>query len=84
MPAEPSERQVLYALVSAGFLAVVGVLIVGAGLAGLVPSWWTAASGSIWAAIAAVSALRWRQTGLLLVMSIGLFVAWTIGTLVVI
>lgn len=78
---EPSPRQVLYALVAGGFIAVVAVLVVGAASAGLVPVWWTIVMSVAVVATAVWSALRWRKTGPVLVASIGLLVCWVIGTL---
>lgn len=78
----PTPRQVLYALVSAGFLLVVIALTVGAAVAGLVPTPWTVAmlvatvGSGIW------GGLNWTRTGRLLVVSISLFVVWTVGTLI--
>lgn len=80
---EASERQVLYALVAGGFLAIVGVLIAFAQAVGLVPGWWTALAGVGWLATAVVVVIQWRRTGRVLLVTIGLFVAWTVGTLVV-
>lgn len=79
---EPSPRQVLYALVAAGFVVVVGVLIGGAAVAGLVPTWWTIVTTLVAISVAAWSALNWRRTALVLVLAIGLFLAWAIGTLI--
>jgi hypothetical protein len=79
---ERSPRQVLYALVSGGFLVVVLALTIGAAAAGLVPVWWTvvmlvtSAGSGLW------GVLNWDRTGPILVASIGLFVLWTVGTLV--
>jgi hypothetical protein len=78
---EPSPRQVLYGLVAAGFLAVVAVLVVGAAVAGLVPTWWTVVMGAAVVLVAIWSALRWRRTGPVLGASVGLLVCWVIGTL---
>ena len=79
---EPSPRQVLYALVAGGFLLVVAVLVVGAAVAGLVPSWWTWATG-VGVVLAGVwFALNWRRTAVVLLGAIGLFLCWTIGTLI--
>lgn len=81
---EPTPRQVLYALVAAGFLVVVAVLTIGAGSAGLVPTWWTITvsvlvlGGAVWAVF------NWRLTASFLVFAIGLFVVWTVGTLLLI
>lgn len=79
--AAPTERQVLYALVAAGFLMVVIVLIVAAAAAGLVPLWWTVVSGLVAALVAARGAVAWRNTRSVLTSSILVFVVWTIGTL---
>jgi hypothetical protein len=72
---------VLYALVAGGFIAVVGILVVGAAVAGLVPTWWTIVMTVAVAASAFWAALRWRKTGPALAVSIGLLVFWVIGTL---
>ncbi len=80
---EPTPRQVLYALVAGGFLLVVAVLVIGAAVAGLVPGWWTGVMAiglvgfSIWGVV------NWRRTWPLLLGSIGLFVLWTVVTLIV-
>ncbi len=80
---EPSPRQVLYALVAAGFLAVVAILIVGAAVAGLVPVWWSIVMAACLLAIAIWSAINWRRTAPVLLVSIGLLVIWAAGTLIV-
>jgi hypothetical protein len=80
---EPTPRQVLYGLVAAGFLLVVGVLVIGAGVSGLVPAWWTATTGTSLAATATWAGLNWRRTPIVLSASIGLFLLWAIGTLIV-
>lgn len=80
---ETTPRQVLYALVAGGFLIVVLVLVVGAAIAGLVPNWWTVVMGLLIASIGAWSAINWKRTGPVLLLSISLFVIWTVGTLVV-
>jgi hypothetical protein len=72
---------VLYALVAAGFLAVVAVLVVGAAAAGLVPTWWTVVMAVAVLAIGIWSAIRWRHTWPVLAASIGLLICWVIGTL---
>ena len=79
---EPSPRQVLYALVAGGFVVVVGVLISGAAVAGLAPMWWTIATAVVAISVAAWSAFNWRRTAIVLVLAIGLFLAWMIGTLI--
>ena len=80
---EPSPRQVLYALVAGGFLAVVAILIVGAAVAGLVPVWWSIVMAACLLAIAIWSAINWRRTAPVLLISIGLLVIWAAGTLIV-
>lgn len=82
-PEPPSERQVLYALVAAGFVLVVAVLVIGAAYAGLVPTWWSAVAGAATVAVGAVSAVRWRDTRFVLLASILLFLGWTVVTLLV-
>jgi hypothetical protein len=80
---DPSPRQVLYALVAGGFLVMVAVLMVGAAVAGLVPAWWSVVMATGLAAIATWSAINWRRTAPVLLVSIGLFVIWAAGTLIV-
>jgi hypothetical protein len=80
---EPSPRQVLYALVAGGFLAVVAVLIIGGAVAGLVPAWWSMVMAAGLVAIAIWSAINWRRTAPVLFVSIGLLVIWAAGTLIV-
>lgn len=77
----PTERQVLYALVSGGFVVVVAVLVAGAALAGLVPIWWSMTSALATLGVAVFAMARWRNTRAVLVGSIALFVAWVVGTL---
>lgn len=79
----PNPRQVLYAAVAGCFLVTVAVLVVGAAVTGLVPVWWTALTGGGLALVALWSAYNWRRTGPVLLGSIGIFVIWTIGTLIV-
>ena len=78
---ETTPRQVLYALVAAGFLLVVAILTIGAAAAGLVPIWWTTSLGAALLVAGIWIALRWRRTGPVLIVAIGLFVVWTVGTL---
>jgi hypothetical protein len=78
---EPAPRQVLYALVAAAFVTVVGVLVAGAAVSGLAPGWWTWAMAVATAATAGLLAVRWRRTTVVLGASIGLLVVWTTGTL---
>lgn len=80
---EPTERQVLYALVGVGFMVIVGVLVVFAQVVGLVPTWWTGVAATAWLGSAALVAVQWRRTGRVLLVTIGLFIGWTVGTLVV-
>jgi hypothetical protein len=80
---EPSPRQVLYALVAAGFLVTVAVLVIGAALADLVPVWWTVVTAVLVLAVATLSALNWKRTWPVLLGSIGLFALWAVGTLIV-
>ncbi len=75
------DRQVIYALVSAGFHLV--VLILGVASIGLVPGWWSVLVGVAWLAVTVVGAADWRRTVRLLILSIGLFALWAIGTLIV-
>ena len=83
MSGEPTPRQVLYALVSAAFLLVVLVLTVGAAAAGLTPTWWTFTVLVALVIAAAWTAVSWRRTGPILIVSIGLLVIWAVGTLIV-
>lgn len=80
---EPTPRQVLYALVAAGLLVLILILIVGAASAGLVPFWWTALGGAAWLSITIWSVFYWRRTGRLLMTSIGLLAVWFAVTLIV-
>jgi hypothetical protein len=79
---ERSPRQILYALVSAGFLLVVLALTIGAAAADLVPVWWTIAMLVVLAGSGVWGVLNWERTGRILVVSISLFVLWTVGTLI--
>ncbi|MFZ0015136.1 MAG: hypothetical protein WAL25_13590 [Acidimicrobiia bacterium] len=79
---EPTPRQVLYALVGAGFVLVVSILVVGAAVAGLVPAWWSGVMALLVIASGAWMARNWRRTGPVLIIAIGLFVVWTTGTLI--
>lgn len=75
------ERQVLYGLVSAAFHLVVLVLIVAA--RSLVPGWWSWLIGVAWVLVTVTGILTWRRTARLLAMTIGLFLTWTVGTIIV-
>lgn len=76
-----TQRQVLYALVAAGFVLVVIILTIGAAMSGLVPAWWSVVlaasitSSSVWIG------RNWRRTGAVLSIAIGLFLVWLVGTL---
>lgn len=80
-PPEATPRQVLYALVAGGFVVVVAILTIAAAGAGLVPAWWSVvlAAGILIGAIWMTA--NWRDTGRVLSVAIGLFVAWLVGTL---
>jgi hypothetical protein len=80
---EPSPRQVLYALVSAGFVLVVLVFVVGAAISGLSPTWWTVTVAVLIAFASVWMARHWERTGPMLAIAIGLFLLWMIGTLIV-
>jgi hypothetical protein len=80
---EPTPRQVLYALVAAGFVVVVVILTIGAAAAGLVPTWWSVVLGVTVIAGAVWMTLNWRRTGPVLLVAIAIFVMWLVGTLAV-
>lgn len=79
---ETTPRQVLYALVAGGFVVVVAILTIGGAAAGLVPTWWSALLGLAIALSGTWMAQNWRRTGGVLLVAIGLFVAWLVGTLI--
>lgn len=79
---EPTERQVLYALVAAGFMLVVAVLGVFAALSGLSPRWWSVVMGAVWLLSAVYAGRHWRSTGTVVPLSISVFAIWAIGTLI--
>ena len=79
----PTERQVLYALVSGGFVVVAAVLVAGAAIGGLVPVWWSLVGSISTLGVAVFAMTRWRSTRSVLLASVGLLVAWVAGTLVV-
>lgn len=78
---QPTPRQVLYALVAAGFLAVVAILVIGAAAAGAAPTWWTVSASVALLAVAALSWRRWRDTRSVLLLAIGLLLGWVVVTL---
>ncbi len=82
MTGETTPRQVLYALVAAGFLVVVAVLTVGAAAAGLTPRWWSLTLALMIAMSGSWMVANWRRTAVVLSLSIGVFVVWLIGTLI--
>lgn len=81
MTAEPTERQVLYALVAGGWLVVVAVLAGVAAAVGVSPIAWTIGFAFVWVFAVAVAVRAWRRTGRLLLVSVGVFVVWAVGTL---
>jgi len=80
---EPTPRQVLYALVAGGFILVVMILVVGSAASGLSPTWWTFTMATSLTGVTIWSGMNWRRTGPVLLISIGLLVIWTVGTLLV-
>lgn len=81
MSEETSPRQVLYALVAGGFVLVVVVLTIGAASAGIVPTWWSAVLAFTIAIAGTWMAQNWRRTGQTLLIAIGIFLFWMVGTL---
>ena len=81
MTEEATPRQVLYGLVAGGFIVVVIVLTIGAASAGLVPAWWSATLALVMALAGTWMARNWRRTGPVLLLAIGIFVLWMVGTL---
>jgi hypothetical protein len=80
---ETTPRQVLYALVAAGFVVMVIVLATGGALSGLSPTWWSVVLGVLVLTGGAWMAVNWKRTGPVLMIAIGLFLIWMVGTLVV-
>lgn len=78
---QPTPRQVLYALVAGGFAIIVAILVIGGAVAGLVPTWWTVTMGVLLSAGSVWMASRWQRTGPVLMVAIGTFVVWLVGTL---
>lgn len=76
-----AERQVLYAIVAGAWFVVVAALATVAAAVGLSPPAWTVAFAIGWMAAVAVGFRHWRRTGRLLLLSLLVFVAWTVGTL---
>lgn len=82
MSEEPTPRQVLYAIVAGGFILIVIVLTIGGAAAGVVPQWWSAMLALASVVVAGWIGSNWRRTGYVLLIAIGLFMLWMIGTLV--
>lgn len=80
---ETTPRQVLYALVAAGFVLVVVILTIGGAAAGLVPIWWSLVLAGAITASASWIMNNWKRTGPTLAVGIGLFLVWMIGTLII-
>lgn len=83
MSRPPTPRQVLYAVVSGGFLLVVTILTVGAATARIVPGWWSISMAVLLVVGGISMAVMWRRTALVLGLGIGIFLIWMMGTLVV-
>jgi hypothetical protein len=81
---EPTPRQVLYALVSSGFMVGVAILVIGGAVAGLTPPSWTTTMAILLVGAALWMGMNWRRTGPILILGIGVFVMWAVGTLLVV
>lgn len=81
MTTQPTERQVLYALVAGGWLVVVAVLAAVAAAVGVSPVAWTVGFALAWVMAVASAVRAWRRTGRLLLISVVVFVVWAVGTL---
>jgi hypothetical protein len=79
---ETTPRQVLYALVAGGFMAVVTILVVAGAVAGIVPTWWTTTLAVVVVGVGAWMTLNWRSTGPVLLGAITVFVLWLVGTVI--
>lgn len=79
---DPTPRQVLYGLVSGGFIVVVAILTIGGAYAGLVPTWWSGVLALGIALSGTWIAGNWRRTAEVLLTAIGLFLVWLVGTLI--
>lgn len=82
MSTEPTPRQILYALVAAGFVVVVVVLTIAGAASGIVPPWWSAVLAFTIGIGATWMARNWRRTGEVLAIAIGIFIIWMVGTLI--
>ncbi|MEX1043096.1 MAG: hypothetical protein WD020_00500 [Acidimicrobiia bacterium] len=78
---EPTERQVLYALVAAALFVVVAALAIAAAVAGVSPPGWSLGFGVGWLAAAVAGFATWRRTGRLLMLALVVFAVWAAGTL---
>lgn len=81
MTEQATPRQVLYALVSGGFVVVVAILTLGGAISELVPGWWSVTLALAIASSIVFMAFRWRDTAWVLAIGIGLLVIWMVGTL---
>lgn len=81
MTTQPTDRQVLYALVAGGWLVVVAVLAAVAAAVGVSPVAWTVGFAFVWVVAVASAVREWRRTGRLLLISVVVFVVWAVGTL---
>jgi hypothetical protein len=79
---ETTPRKILYALVAAGFVVVVVILTIGGAATGLVPTWWSGVLAITTVLVGTWIAQNWRSTMIVLVLAIGLFLMWMIGTLI--
>jgi hypothetical protein len=78
---EPTERQVLYAIVAAAWLVIVGVLAAAAAFVDLSPPEWSVLFAVVWAVAVGWAVRQWRRTGRLLLVAVTVFAIWMVGTL---
>lgn len=62
---------------------MVAILVFGAAVSGLSPSWWTVSTAILLAVAAIWMGMNWRRTGPMLLVGIGVLVVWVVGTLLV-
>lgn len=79
---DTTPRQVLYALVAGGFMLVVATLTIGGAAAGIVPGWWSATLALLLAGAGIWMVRSWRRTVPVLLVAIGVFLLWLVGTLI--
>lgn len=79
---DPTPRQVLYGLVAGGFMLVVAILVIGGAVAGIVPVWWSVTLSVVVMGAGAWMARYWRRTGPVLLVAIGVFLLWLVGTVI--